>query len=38
MRDIIALSAADSELFAYSIETVADASVRVPNDILEPRY
>jgi peptidyl-prolyl cis-trans isomerase D len=38
MRDIIALSAAEAELFAYSAETVADATVRVPEDVLDPQF
>ena len=38
LRDIIALSAAEAELYAYAAETVADATVRVPEDVLEPQY
>jgi hypothetical protein len=38
MREIIAQSAAEAELLAYAAETVADATVRVPDEILEPRF
>jgi hypothetical protein len=38
MREILAQTIAQAELFAYSVETVTDATVRVPDEVLEPQF
>jgi hypothetical protein len=38
MREILAQTMAQAELFAYSVETVTDATVRVPDEVLEPQF